>query len=121
MGNLDVYIFSGIAIVLFIIFATTFYNVSQLTHSQPQEPRNLRFKSLPSYGTTVAINSLLTLLNNKKTTKKQKKVIREVMRNMPDMESDGVYFSQEVKQELQKRKEEEFCEYSGLPSTKSYE
>ncbi len=37
------------------------------------------------------------------------------------MESDGVYFSEDVKQELEKKREEMMCEYSGLPSVKSYE
>jgi hypothetical protein len=32
------------------------------------------------------------------------------------MESDGMYFSEEVKEKLQKEREELFCEYSGLPS-----
>jgi hypothetical protein len=37
------------------------------------------------------------------------------------MELDGVYFSDEVKEKLEKEKEELFCEYSGLPSPKAYE
>ena len=31
-----------------------------------------------------------------------------------------MYFSDEVKQKLEKEREELFCEYSGLPSPKSY-
>lgn len=41
-------------------------------------------------------------------------------RPMADMETDGVYFSEEVKKELDKRKVESICEYSGLPSVLSY-
>ena len=37
------------------------------------------------------------------------------------MESDGIYFSEEAKEELRKQREESYCEYSGLPSPKSYE
>lgn len=38
-----------------------------------------------------------------------------------DMETDGVYFSQYVKEELEKQREEMYCEYSGLLSVKAYE
>jgi hypothetical protein len=37
-----------------------------------------------------------------------------------DMESDGVYFPAEVKDELEKRREELVCQYSALPSVMSY-
>ena len=36
------------------------------------------------------------------------------------MESDGMYFSEEVREKLEKEREELFCEYSGLPSVKAY-
>lgn len=48
-------------------------------------------------------------------------VIKSMERVMADMESDGVYFSEEVKIELEKKRKELVCEYSGLPSTKAYE
>ncbi len=37
------------------------------------------------------------------------------------MESDGIYFPEEVKEELRKHREELHCEYSGLPSVKAYQ
>jgi len=37
------------------------------------------------------------------------------------MESDGVYFPESVKIELEKKRKEMICEYSGLPSMKAYE
>lgn len=48
-------------------------------------------------------------------------VIKSMERVMADMESDGVYFSEEVKIELERKRKEMVCEYSGLPSTKAYE
>ncbi len=39
---------------------------------------------------------------------------------LPDMESDGVYFSDNIKEDLKKIKEKELCHYSGLPSVYSY-
>lgn len=43
------------------------------------------------------------------------------MKPLADMHSDGVYFDEEVKEELRKKREENICQYSGLPSVKSYE
>lgn len=40
---------------------------------------------------------------------------------LADMESNGVYFSEEIKEELEKQREEMYCEYSGLLSVKAYE
>jgi len=37
------------------------------------------------------------------------------------MESDGMYFPEEVKEQLKEYREEMHCEYSGLPSPKSYQ
>lgn len=41
--------------------------------------------------------------------------------HLSDMESDGVYFPEEIKVKLKERKEESVCAYSGLPSVKFYE
>jgi hypothetical protein len=42
-------------------------------------------------------------------------------KTIADMESDGIYFPQEVKEKMKEYREELHCEYSGLPSPKSYE
>jgi hypothetical protein len=42
-------------------------------------------------------------------------------RTISDMDSEGVYFTDEDLKRIQKEKEEMYCEYSGLPSVKSYE
>lgn len=64
------------------------------------------------------VNSLPT---NKSVSKKnRKKMVKVISRTMADMESDGIYFPEEVKEELRKQRNER-CEYSGLPSVKSYE
>lgn len=42
-------------------------------------------------------------------------------RNIADMDSGGVYFDDNTKEELVKQREELHCEYSGLPSVKAYE
>lgn len=40
---------------------------------------------------------------------------------LADMESNGIYFSEDIKEELEKQREELYCEYSGLLSVKAYE
>jgi hypothetical protein len=58
---------------------------------------------------------------SKKMTFKQKDLVYKAMhRTIADMESEGIYFPSEVKEELKKQREELYCEYSGLPSVKSY-
>ena len=56
-----------------------------------------------------------------KISKKDKEIIyKAVNRTIADMESDGIYFPEEVKEQLKEYREEMHCEYSGLPSVKSY-
>jgi hypothetical protein len=50
----------------------------------------------------------------------KKEIIKTLERNISDMETDGVYFSDDVIEKIQKEKEDLYCEYSGLPSVKSY-
>lgn len=56
-----------------------------------------------------------------KKGKGQKKILKRIDRTIADMESEGIYFSEDVKKELKKQREELLCQYSGLPSVKSYE
>ena len=56
-----------------------------------------------------------------KKVKDQKKILKRINRTIADMESDGIYFSEDVKNELKKQREELLCHYSGLPSVQSYE
>jgi len=41
-------------------------------------------------------------------------------RPLSDMEDNGVYFDPHIKELLVKKREEEICQYSGLPSVMSY-
>jgi hypothetical protein len=45
---------------------------------------------------------------------------KQVKRTIADMESDGVYFPEEVKTQLEAKRQSLVCEYSGLPSVQSY-
>jgi hypothetical protein len=43
------------------------------------------------------------------------------MDKIADMESNGVYFTEEQRKELQRLRDEALCAYSGLPSPLSYQ
>jgi hypothetical protein len=58
---------------------------------------------------------------SKKMTIKQKELVYKAMhRTISDMESEGIYFPEDVKEELKRQRDELHCEYSGLPSVQSY-
>jgi len=59
---------------------------------------------------------------SKKMTSNEREIVYQAMnRTIADMESEGVYFSEEIKEELKKQREELICHYSGLPSVQSWE
>lgn len=68
------------------------------------------------------VNFIANLASDRSLTKTQKQVVYNAMRrNIADMESDGVYFDDIVKEIMKKQREDLNCNYSGLPSVKSYE
>jgi hypothetical protein len=83
---------------------------------------NLRKPRTVSGDTKVNLIKLVNSLPSDKSVsrKNKKKMVKVIIRTMLDMESDGIYFPEEVKEEL-RRQRNEMCEYSGLPSVKSYE
>lgn len=46
--------------------------------------------------------------------------LKRISNEIADMESDGIYFSDHIKGELKKHREDLHCNYSGLPSVNSY-
>lgn len=117
---MDIILLTSVVVTLFLVFLIATYrelvNISKEDYVQSKEtgPR------------ADMINFVGRLFDNeatsKKMTYKQKDLIyKAVNRTIADMESEGVYFSEEVKDELKKQREELNCEYSGLPSVKSYE
>jgi hypothetical protein len=74
------------------------------------------------YGRDGIYNLLERLFDDNLQTKSQKvKLFKTIDRTIADMESDGMYFSKDIKEKLEKEREELFCEYSGLPSPKAYD
>lgn len=116
MENLDVYILTAVVATLFLVFIIGIYravkDVDENSYKYEKEggPRASLFKVMGR------------LFDNETISKKEKKKIyKVVVQTIADMESDGVRFSEEDKKEMEKHREECFCEYSGLPSPKAYE
>ena len=118
MQHLDIYILTSIVVTLFIVFFIAIYReFSRMNIEGYQYNPNSK-----KYGRDALFDLAAKLFEDEKITKKEKKVIYKAMfRNIADMESDGVYFSDDIKKEIVKQKEEWNCEYSGLPSPKYYE
>jgi hypothetical protein len=118
MENLDIYILTSVVATLFIVFFVTMYREFSRMGKEGYEYDPKAKK----YGRDALFNLAAKLFEDETIPKKEKKIIyRAMFRNMADMESDGVYFPDDVKKEIIKMREEHHCEYSGLPSPKFYE
>jgi len=118
MENLDIIILTTIIATLFIVFFIAMYReFSRMNKYGYEYDPNQKM-----YGRDALFVMAAKLFEDTKVPKEDKEVIYQaIFRTMADMESDGVYFSDDVKKEIVKQKEEMHCEYSGLPSPKAYE
>jgi hypothetical protein len=115
MENLDIIILTSILSSLFVVFGILMYkelaSVDENTYKTAKEggPRVYLMKMMAR------------LFDDEIPTSERKVIYKAVKRTMSDMESDGIYFPEEVRERLKQYREELNCEYSGLPSVKSYE
>jgi hypothetical protein len=118
MENLDIYILTSIVATLFIVFGIAMYReFSRMGKEGYQYNPNEK-----KYGRDALFVLAAKLFEDEKVPKRDKEIIyKAVNRTIADMESDGIYFSEEAKDELRKQREESYCEYSGLPSVKAYD
>lgn len=118
MENLDVIILSAFAATGFIIFIVGCFKEFSRMEKEEYRPSTANKK----FGRDAVYDLMERMFDDTKQTKEEKvKLIKTLDRTIADMESDGMYFSEEVKQKLEKEREELFCEYSGLPSPKAYD
>lgn len=118
MENLDIYILTSIVATLFIVFFIAIYREFNRMETEGYQYNPTEKK----YGRDALFVLVSKLFDDTKVSKKEKKIVYKAMfRTIADMESDGVHFPEDVKQELIKQREELICEYSGLPSLKVYE
>ena len=113
---MDIILLTTIIATLFVVFGIAVYREFNVMETKTY---TFQKESGPRAG---LVNFVGNMASNKSLTKKQRKVVYNAMRrNIADMESDGVYFDDTIKEMLKKQKEELHCEYSGLPSVKAYE
>jgi predicted Holliday junction resolvase-like endonuclease len=118
MDNIEIVILSVVVMIAFLVFIIT--SIKEFSKMEKEEytynPTRKKF------GRDAVYDMMERLFDDTKQTKGDKvKLIKTLDRTISDMESDGMYFSDEVKEKLEKEREELFCEYSGLPSPKAYE
>jgi hypothetical protein len=118
MENLDIYILTSIVATLFAVFFVAIYReFSRMDKEGYKYDPNAK-----KYGRDALFVLAAKLFEDEKVPKRDKEIIyKAVNRTIADMESDGIYFSEDVKEELRKQRDELHCEYSGLPSPKAYE
>jgi hypothetical protein len=118
MENLEIIVLTTIVSTLFLVFFILMYK-----EFSKMEKEEYTYKSnVKRYGRDGLYDLLERLFDDDLTPKSQKvKMFKTIDRTIADMESDGMYFPEEIKEKLEKEREELFCEYSGLPSPKAYE
>ena len=125
MENLDIIILTSVVSTLFIVFGILMYReFSNIEKNGYQYDPNAK-----KYGRDALFDMMARLFEDEHVTKARKKISKKdkeivykaVARTISDMESDGMYFPEEVKEKLKEYREEMHCEYSGLPSPKAYE
>jgi hypothetical protein len=116
MENLEIIILTSILSTLFVVFGVLVYK----EFSSLDEKMNRR---VDVGGPRVYLLKMMArLFDEDSIPKKEKEMIYKVVdRTISDMESDGVYFSDDVKEKLKEYRDELKCEYSNLPSVKFYE
>jgi hypothetical protein len=118
MENIDIIILTSFVAVAFLVFIIT--SVREFIRMEFNE-----YQYTPNekkYGRDALFNLLEKLFQDDTISKDSKKeIIKTLERNMADMDDGGVYFSEDVIEKIQKEREELYCEYSGLPSVKSYD
>jgi predicted Holliday junction resolvase-like endonuclease len=118
MENLEIIILTTIVSILFVVFFVLMYK----EFSKMEKEEYTYNPNVKRYGRDAVYDLLERLFDDETKSKSQKaKLFKTIDRTIADMESDGMYFSEDIKEKLEKEREELFCEYSGLPSPKAYE
>ena len=117
MENLDIIILTSIVSTMFIVFGILMYK-----EFSNMEKNGYQYDpTAKKYGRDALFEIMAKLFEDEAPKEEKKVIYKAVKRTISDMESDGVYFSEEIKDKLEEYREEMHCEYSGLPSPKSYD
>jgi hypothetical protein len=99
MENLEIILLTIVVVVAFLVFIGT----SLKEFSKMETETYSDVKNKPSYGRDALYDLLQKLFDDESIPKKDKKtVLKTIGRTMADMESDGLYFPEEIKQKLAK-------------------
>jgi hypothetical protein len=97
MENLDIILFTAVVMVAFLAFIVTSFK--EFTKMETETYTDL--KSKPAYGRDALYDLLQKLFDDESIPKADKKtVLKTIGRTMADMESDGLYFPEEIKEKL---------------------
>jgi hypothetical protein len=117
MENLDIIILTSVISTLFVVFFILMYRELKDVDENGWKPD----PNAKKYGREALFVLMQRLFDEDSVPKKEKKTIyKAVKRTISDMESDGIYFSEEVKEKMKEYRDELHCEYSGLPSPMAY-
>jgi len=118
MENIEIVILSIIVMIAFVVFIVT--SIREFSKMEKEEYKY--DPKAPRFGRDGIYYLLETLFEDVSLSKNEKKtLIKTIDRTIADMEFDGIYFPEKVKEDLKNKRDELYCEYSGLPSPKSYE
>jgi hypothetical protein len=99
MENLDIILLTAVVAVAFIVFIVT--TLKEFTKMETETYTDV--KSKPSYGRDALYDLLQKLFDDESIPKTDKKTaLKTIGRTMADMESDGLYFPEEIKEKLAK-------------------
>ncbi len=99
MENLDINLLTAVVAVAFLVFIIT--TLKEFTKMETETYTDV--KSKPSYGRDALYDLLQKLFDDESIPKTDKKtVLKTIGRTMADMESDGLYFPEEIKEKLAK-------------------
>jgi hypothetical protein len=99
MENLDIILLTVVVAVAFLVFIVT--TLKEFTKMETEVYTDL--KSKPSYGRDALYDLLQKLFDDESIPKTDKKtILKTIGRTMADMESDGPYFPEEIKEKLAK-------------------
>ena len=99
MENLDIILLTVVVAVAFIVFIVT--TLKEFTKMETETYTDV--KSKPSYGRDALYDLLQKLFDDESIPKTDKKTaLKTIGRTMADMESDGLYFPEEIKEKLAK-------------------
>ena len=117
MENLDIIILTSVILTLFVVFFILMYKeLKDVDENGWKYDPNAK-----KYGREALFVFMQRLFDEDSVPKKEKKTIyKAVKRTISDMESDGIYFPEEVKEKMKEYRDELHCEYSGLPSPMAY-